>query len=67
MGKIGEQLETTDAAPVRCLICGSMNEPMRYCRHVRWTFDQGDPLDFARFAIEACRTLLRAHGAAEAA
>jgi len=40
------------AAPVRCLICGQMNEPMRYCRHVRWTFDQGDPLDFARFAVE---------------
>ena len=29
-----------------------MNEPMRYCRHVRWTFDQGGPLDFARFAVE---------------
>ncbi|TAK66982.1 MAG: hypothetical protein EPO22_03345 [Dehalococcoidia bacterium] len=52
MGKIGEQLETTAAAPVRCVICGSMNETMRYCRHVRWTFDQGDPIDFARFAIE---------------
>lgn len=50
--KIGEQLDTTQAAPVRCLICGAPNEPMRYCRHVRWTFDQGDPLDFARFAIE---------------
>ncbi len=39
-------------ATVRCIICGHVNEPMRYCRHVRWTFDQGDPLDFARFAIE---------------
>ena len=37
---------------VRCPICGELNARMRYCRHVRWTFDQGDPLDFAHFAIE---------------
>src|SRR5207253_323350 len=35
-----------------CLICGQSNEPPRQCRHVRWTFDQGDPVDFARFAVE---------------
>ncbi len=52
MGIIGKQQDATAAEPVRCLICGAMNEPMRYCRHVRWTFDQGDPLDFARFAVE---------------
>ena len=52
MGGIGEQVDAAQATPVHCLICGSMNEPMRYCRHVRWTFDQGDPIDFARFAIE---------------
>jgi len=37
--------------PVRCPICGRANAPMQYCRHVRWTFDQGDPLEFARFAL----------------
>ncbi len=52
MQTIGGQQDTQDAAPVRCLICGAMNERLRYCRHVRWTFDQGDPLDFARFAVE---------------
>jgi hypothetical protein len=38
--------------PVRCPICAHRNEAMNLCRHVRWTFDQGDPLDFARFALE---------------
>ena len=42
--------ETGD--PVRCPICAHPNEPMRYCRHVRWTFDQGGPIEFARFALE---------------
>lgn len=45
-----EGREAGDAA--RCPICGQANASMRYCRHVRWTFDQGDPLDFARFAME---------------
>jgi hypothetical protein len=40
------------AGPVRCPICAHHNQPPNYCRHVRWTFDQGDPLDFARFALE---------------
>jgi hypothetical protein len=44
--------EAVDATPVRCVLCGQSNLPMRYCRHVRWTFDQGDPIDFARFALE---------------
>ncbi|HYM16647.1 MAG TPA: hypothetical protein VEZ14_13915 [Dehalococcoidia bacterium] len=45
--------ELTELPPeVRCPICGLMNAWMRYCPHVRWTFDQGGPLDFARFAIE---------------
>lgn len=38
--------------PVRCPNCGRENERMRYCRHVRWTFDQGGPIEFARFALE---------------
>jgi hypothetical protein len=39
-------------APIRCPICAHQNEGTNHCRHVRWTFDQGDPLDFARFALE---------------
>jgi len=38
---------------VRCPICGRENSPRNECRHVRWTFDRGDPLDFAMFALEA--------------
>jgi len=37
---------------VQCPVCGRENIPGALCRHVRWTFDQGDPLDFARFALE---------------
>ena len=53
MGNIIQQLGGTDAPiTVRCTICAQDNVPGRLCRHVRWTFDQGDPLDFARFALE---------------
>ena len=58
MGTILDQLEGKDPAPpvtvnpVRCRMCGRDNAPMQYCRHVRWTFDQGDPLEFTRFALE---------------
>ncbi len=53
MGNILDQVEGQEApGAVRCPICAQLNEPMRYCRHARWTFDQGGPLDFARFAIE---------------
>ena len=52
MQRFGNPQDTPEAPPVRCPICGAMNQPMRYCRHVRWTFDQGDPIDFARFAVE---------------
>jgi hypothetical protein len=45
--------EATPAdAPVRCPICARPNQAMDLCRHVRWTFDQGGPLDFAYFALE---------------
>lgn len=37
---------------IRCPICAELNARMSYCRHVRWTFDQGDPIDFAHFSIE---------------
>jgi hypothetical protein len=53
MGSIVDQLEGREAADgVRCPICGQENGEMRHCRHVRWMFDQGHPLDFARFAVE---------------
>lgn len=39
-------------AAVRCPICAQPNEARRLCRHVRWTFDQGGPIDFASFALE---------------
>ncbi len=53
MGNLVEQVGGTSAPkPVRCRICGRDNLPMQYCRHVRWTFDQGDPIDFTRFALE---------------
>ena len=55
MGNILDQVEggrpEADAGPVRCPICGLMNRRLAYCRHVRWTFDQGDPIEFARFAM----------------
>lgn len=53
MGTDTESPEAQDLpAEARCPICGELNARMLYCRHVRWTFDQGDPLDFAHFAIE---------------
>jgi hypothetical protein len=44
--------EDQTATPVRCPVCGALNKCLNYCRHVRWTFDQGDPLEFAHFALE---------------
>lgn len=55
MGRILDQVEGRDGSPpdgVRCPLCGQQNAAMRFCPHVRWTFDQGDPLEFARFAVE---------------
>ena len=50
--EVPAELPTEPPAEVRCPICGQMNAWMRYCSHVRWQFDQGGPVDFARFAIE---------------
>lgn len=45
--------EATPAdAPVLCPICSQPNQASRLCRHVRWTFDLGSPVDFACFALE---------------
>ena len=53
MGKITDQVEGPDTPEtVRCPFCAAAVASMQYCRHVRWTFDQGDPIDFARFALE---------------
>ena len=53
MGTILNQLEgSTPEKPVRCPLCGRGNTTMSHCRHVRWTFDQGGPLEFARHAVE---------------
>jgi hypothetical protein len=67
-GTMGKLIEGSNgngedgAQAVRCSVCGASNVPMQYCRHVRWTFDQGDPLDFARFALEMS-PYVRARGA----
>jgi hypothetical protein len=37
---------------VRCPYCAVEVTASHHCKHVRWTFDQGDPLDFTRFAME---------------
>jgi hypothetical protein len=52
MPDMSDAAEGHEQQPVRCPICGADNLPMQYCRHVRWTFDQGGPLDFAHFAME---------------
>lgn len=55
MGSVVKQAENEGKGPadvVRCPICAHPNASMQYCRHVRWTFDQGGPLDLARFAME---------------
>ncbi len=55
MGKIVDQVSGSgpvSGEAVRCPICGAANAAMRYCRHVRWTFDQGGPVEFARYALE---------------
>jgi len=55
MGSIVDQVEQPERAPeegARCPICSALNVSGSLCRHVRWTFDQGDPVDFARFALE---------------
>jgi len=54
MGNVLNQLDDTEnaAAPVRCAVCGVSNTLGDTCRHVRWQFDQGDPVEFARCALE---------------
>lgn len=58
--------------PVRCPFCAHQNAPAgpdgaaSHCRHVRWTFDQGGPLDFALFSVETSPyTQARGHSARE--
>jgi hypothetical protein len=69
MGNIIDQVEGPGAASpphARCPLCGQLNAAMRFCRHVRWTFDRGDPVEFARFAVETSPYVrLRGHSAKE--
>src|SRR5690242_16588281 len=53
MGMLVEQAKDPEQPTLtRCPICGQDNDTASRCKHVRWTFDQGDPIDFARFALE---------------
>jgi hypothetical protein len=67
MGTIISQMEGAQAgAPVPCPYCAQPNEPGRHCKHVRWTFDQGDPLEFARCVLETSPYVTaRGHSARE--
>ncbi len=67
MGTILSNVEGSEAgAPVRCPFCAQPNEPGRFCRHVRWTFDQGGPIEFAHFALETSPYVqARGHSARE--
>jgi hypothetical protein len=42
----------TPAELERCPICGR-TASKGLCRHVRWSFDQGGPVEFGRFALES--------------
>ncbi len=67
MGKIIQQVEGRDTTrAIRCSICAQDNTPAHPCRHLRWTFEQGDPLDFARYAMETSPYVqARGHAAGE--
>jgi hypothetical protein len=61
-----QEQETAAAGPVRCPFCAAPNQPGSHCRHVRWTFDQGNPIDFACFALETSPYVqARGHSARE--
>lgn len=57
MGTILDQVEgSSHKEPVhgeRCPVCGRENARQNHCRHVRWTLEQGDPLDFAKYALQS--------------
>jgi hypothetical protein len=54
VGSILNQVEGREAAHAeRCPICGCENGVPNLCRHVRWRFEQGDALAFAKHALEA--------------
>lgn len=54
MGSILDQVEGTErpaTLAVRCPVCAQPNSAETKCRHVRWTFDRGGPLQFAKHAL----------------
>jgi hypothetical protein len=48
--KVSDFLDERNA-PARCPVCGHSNSPTDTCKHVRWTFAQGSPIEFARRAV----------------
>jgi hypothetical protein len=58
--------QTHTGGPVRCPVCAEPNSSSRMCKHVRWTFDQGGPIEFAQFALETSPYVrARGHKASE--
>lgn len=54
MGRILDQVEGNEqpkAAAVRCPVCAQPNTADSTCWHVRWTFDRGGPMQFAKHAV----------------
>ena len=65
MGTIVE-VESGVPSGVVCPFCRHHNGPGALCPHVRWTFEQGEPLSFARFALHTSPYLAgRGHRVAE--
>lgn len=61
-----DERDDSPSGPVRCPVCAAPNEPGKLCRHVRWTFDQGGPIEFAQFAMETSPYIrARGHRASE--
>jgi hypothetical protein len=61
---IAGHAQSTHTLEARCPICTQVNRDRDICRHMRWTFDQGGPLDFARFALESSPYIRGAGGKA---
>lgn len=53
MGSIIDQVEGKGPQQAeRCPFCGRENARANLCRHVRWAFERGDALAFAKYALE---------------
>lgn len=66
MSTITDPASAADGPAVRCPICAEPNGARFRCRHVRWTFDRGGPLDFVRSVLESSPYISgRGHKASE--